>query len=73
MSTLPVLVFDVNETLLDLDALTPHFDRLFGRSRVMREWFAQLILYSQAITLTEEYVPFGDLGGADIGVATRAP
>jgi 2-haloacid dehalogenase len=64
MSTLPVLVFDVNETLLDLDALTPHFDRLFGRSRVMREWFAQLILYSQAITLTEEYVPFGDLGAA---------
>jgi 2-haloacid dehalogenase len=64
MSTLPVLVFDVNETLLDLDALTPHFDRLFGRSGVLREWFAQLILYSQAITLTEEYVPFGDLGAA---------
>jgi 2-haloacid dehalogenase len=64
MSTLPVLVFDVNETLLDLDALAPHFDRLFGRSGVLREWFAQLILYSQAITLTGDYVPFGDLGGA---------
>jgi 2-haloacid dehalogenase len=64
MSTLPVLVFDVNETLLDLDALTPHFDRLFCRSGVLREWFAQLILYSQAITLTGDYVPFGDLGGA---------
>lgn len=64
MSTLPVLVFDVNETLLDLDALTPHFDRLFGRSGVWREWFAQLILYSQAITLTGNYIPFGDLGGA---------
>ena len=47
MATLPVLVFDVNETLLDLDALTPHFDRLFGRSGVLRVWFAQLILYSQ--------------------------
>src|SRR5271170_532790 len=64
MATLPALVFDVNETLLDLDALTPHFERLFGRSGVLREWFAQLILYSQAITLTEDYVPFGDLGGA---------
>jgi len=30
----------------------------------MREWFAQLILYSQAITLTEDYVSFGELGGA---------
>ena len=64
MSTRPLLVFDVNETLLDLDALTPHFDRLFGRSGVLREWFAQLILYSQAITLTGDYVAFGDLGGA---------
>jgi 2-haloacid dehalogenase len=64
MTTLPVLVFDVNETLLDLDAMTPHFDRLFGRSGALREWFAQLILYSQAITLTREYAPFGDLGGA---------
>jgi 2-haloacid dehalogenase len=64
MSTLPVLVFDVNETLLDLDALIPHFERIFGRSGVLREWFAQLILYSQAITLTGDYVPFGDLGGA---------
>jgi 2-haloacid dehalogenase len=64
MSTLPALVFDVNETLLDLDAMAPHFDRLFGRSGMLREWFAQLILYSQAITLTGEYVPFGSLGGA---------
>jgi 2-haloacid dehalogenase len=64
MSTLPVLIFDVNETLLDLDALAPHFKRIFGRSTVLREWFAQLILYSEAITLTGDYVPFGELGGA---------
>src|SRR5271155_742504 len=64
MQTLPTLIFDVNETLLDLDALAPHFERIFGRSGVLREWFAQLILYSQAITLTGDYAPFGDLGGA---------
>jgi 2-haloacid dehalogenase len=64
MSTLPVLIFDVNETLLDLDALAPHFERIFGRSTVLREWFAQLILYSEAITLTGDYVPFGELGAA---------
>jgi 2-haloacid dehalogenase len=51
-----VLIFDVNETLLDLDALAPHFERIFGRSSVLREWFAQLILYSAAITLTGDYV-----------------
>jgi 2-haloacid dehalogenase len=62
--SLPLLIFDVNETLLDLEALVPHFERIFGPSAVMREWFAQLILYSEAITLTEDYVSFGELGGA---------
>src|SRR5271169_5978945 len=64
MQTLPTLIFDVNETLLDLDALVPHFERIFGESAALREWFAQLILYSEAITLTGDYVPFGELGGA---------
>ncbi len=29
----------------------------------MREWFAQLILYSEALTLAGAYAPFGTLGG----------
>jgi 2-haloacid dehalogenase len=64
MSGLPLLIFDVNETLLDLEVLVPHFERIFGSSAVLREWFAQLILYAEAITLTEQYVSFGELGGA---------
>lgn len=63
VSTAPsVLVFDVNETLLDIEVLHPLFARLFGEERVMREWFAQLVLYSQAISLAGIYVPFGRLG-----------
>ncbi len=58
----PVLVFDVNETLLDIDVLNPIFDRIFGVPGRMREWFAQLILYSEAITLAGRYAPFGALG-----------
>ncbi len=58
----PVLVFDVNETLLDIDVLNPIFDRIFGPPGRMREWFAQLILYSEAITLAGRYAPFGALG-----------
>jgi 2-haloacid dehalogenase len=64
MPTLPTLIFDVNETLLDLDALAPLFERLFGERAALREWFAQLILYSEAMTLIGDYVPFGELGGA---------
>ena len=58
----PVLVFDVNETLLDIDVLNPIFDRIFGVPGRMREWFAQLILYSQSISLAGRYAPFGVLG-----------
>lgn len=57
------LVFDVNETLLDLTTLEPVFARVFGDTSVMREWFAQLILYSEALTLSGLYTPFGELAG----------
>lgn len=59
-----VIVFDVNETLLDIGILDPFFDRAFGDARVMRQWFAELILYSQALTLNDSYSPFGQLAVA---------
>ena len=59
-----IIVFDVNETLLDLTTLVPVFDRVFGNADKMREWFAQLILYSQAMTLSGLYAPFGALASA---------
>jgi 2-haloacid dehalogenase len=57
-----ICVFDVNETLLDIEFLAPIFQRLFGDPRVLREWFAQLILYSGAITLSGPYTTFFTLG-----------
>ena len=60
----PIIVFDVNETLLDLDAIRPTFDRIFNDRAVMRLWFAGLITYSEALTLAGVYVPFTDIGGA---------
>jgi 2-haloacid dehalogenase len=47
-----VLVFDVNETLLDLTALAPHFEHVFGDRAILREWFNQVILFAEAVTLT---------------------
>ena len=55
-------VFDVNETLLDIEFLAPLFQRLFGDRKVLREWFGQLILYSEAITLAGPYTTFFTLG-----------
>ena len=60
--SLPIIVFDVNETLLDITTLEPLFARLFGNKILLREWFAQLVLYSQTMTLSGLYTPFGELG-----------
>ncbi len=60
----PIIVFDVNETLLDLDSIDPVFKRIFNDPGVMRLWFADLILYSEALTLAGVYVPFTGIGAA---------
>ena len=57
-------MFDVNETLLDLDWIRPTFDRIFSDPAAMRLWFANLITYSEALTLAGVYVPFTEIGGA---------
>lgn len=50
-----ILVFDVNETLLDVNALRPQFERIFNDPGVLKLWFAQMLLYSQTVTQTGEY------------------
>lgn len=57
-----VLVFDVNETLVDIESLAPLFERVFGDPAAMREWFNQLVMYSMTATLSGRYVDFFSLG-----------
>lgn len=61
-----IIIFDVNETLLDITTLEPLFDRVFGDASVLREWFAELILYSQTLTLSGLYTPFGELAAGTL-------
>src|SRR5246127_4775963 len=64
MAKLPLIVFDVNETLLDLETMEPTFERIFREKGAMRFWFANLIMYSAALTVAGCYVPFTDIGSA---------
>jgi hypothetical protein len=57
-------VLDVNETLLDLEAIRPTFERIFDDPAALRLWFASLITYSEALTLAGVDVPFTDIGAA---------
>jgi 2-haloacid dehalogenase len=67
----PLLVFDVNETLLDLAALDPHFERSFGAASVRKEWFAQLLRMAFVSIITQTYQDFGALAQAALEVIEK--
>jgi 2-haloacid dehalogenase len=57
-----VCVFDVNETLLDLQALDPQFERIFGEAALRKAWFAQFLQSALVATVTNAYTDFGSIG-----------
>lgn len=57
-----VCVFDVNETLLDMAALDPLFERVFGDAAVRGLWFAQMLQSALVSTVTGAYTNFGETG-----------
>jgi 2-haloacid dehalogenase len=66
---MPVIAFDVNETLLDLSLL----DERFGSEALRRRWFAQMLQLAFVGGLTGRYVDFGtaqraalEMLGADV-------
>jgi 2-haloacid dehalogenase len=59
-----VLVFDVNQTMLDLNALRPQFLRVFGDGKALDEWFSLLLHYSLVVTVADAYADFGTVGRA---------
>lgn len=66
------LVFDVNETLLDLRGLDAPFNEIFGGADARQEWFQQLLQNMLVSIAIDEYQDFGALGrGALEMVASR--
>ncbi|MBO0810645.1 MAG: haloacid dehalogenase type II [Microlunatus sp.] len=63
-----LLIFDVNETLLDLAPLDDLVAAVVGAQpgdqRPRREWFDRMIRSALTLTAAGEYVPFGALAGA---------
>src|ERR1700761_2895835 len=57
-----VLVFDVNETLINFESMNTLFERIYGDRHVMREWLGHLIMYSMTITLSGLYKDYFSLG-----------
>ena len=66
-----VCVFDVNETLLDLGALDPHFERVFGEASARQAWFGQFLALWLTEMLTGEYTNFGTIGGGALEMVAK--
>lgn len=59
-----ILVFDVIETMLDLNTLRPQFERTFGNDSALDEWFSLLLQYSMVVSLAGAHSDFGSIGRA---------
>ncbi|EMI57495.1 haloacid dehalogenase, type II [Rhodopirellula sallentina SM41] len=65
METPKLLIFDVNETLLDLAPLkTSVGEALGGREDLLPFWFSTMLHYSLVETLSDQYHDFGEIGTA---------
>lgn len=62
------LVFDVNETLLDLGALDPDFERIFGDAGVRKTWFGLVLRNALTLTVLNSYTDFVSVGGASLAM-----
>ncbi|UVW28774.1 haloacid dehalogenase type II [Massilia sp. H6] len=59
-----VLLFDVNETLLDLAALHESVDSVLLEHQGSKQWFSKLLHYSLVLTVSGQYRPLPEIGVA---------
>jgi 2-haloacid dehalogenase len=66
-----VLLFDVNETLLDMSPLKRAIGKAFGSPHAFRQWFGLLLQYSLVDTVTGQYHDFGTIGEAALDMTAN--
>ena len=67
-----VILFDVNETLLDLTPVKESIGKaLGGRPDLAPLWFTTLLQYSLVATVADHYLDFGEVGAACLRMVAR--
>lgn len=69
---LPILVFDLNGTLLDTEALAPALRRIFGRKLSVEAWFTTVLQHSMATSLAGDYRPFDEIAATVLEMSAMA-
>lgn len=61
-----LLVFDVNETLLDLGKIKTAIQKELPETNAFNLWFSTLLQYAMVESITNQYHSFGDIGKATL-------
>jgi 2-haloacid dehalogenase len=67
----PVILFDVNETLLDTRALDSYFERIFGSPAARERWFKELESLALTSIVTGVYQDFSALAEAALHMSAE--
>ncbi len=67
-----VVLFDVNETLLDMTPLKKKVNRLLQSKRGFKIWFTTLLHYSLVDNVTNQYHDFSAIGYATLDMTATA-
>lgn len=67
-----VLLFDVNETLLDIRPLEAAVKNVLVDEGSAKLWFATMLQYSLVMTVSDRYASFGDIGAAVLQMLARS-
>ncbi len=71
-NNLPIILFDVNETLLDMAPLKKKINSLLNSNKGFRIWFGMLLQYSLVDNCTNNYHDFSAIADAALDMAAKA-
>lgn len=66
-----VLLFDVNETLLDLTPLSDSINAVLLDERAAKLWFTTMLQYSLVMTVSEQHASLPNIGAAVLEMIAR--
>jgi 2-haloacid dehalogenase len=66
-----VLLFDVNETLLNLASVEESVNKVLLENNAAKLWFSNMLHYSLVLTVSGQYRPFPEIGAAVLQMMAR--
>ena len=67
-----LIIFDVNETLLDMSPIKNEINHFFEKEYAFKQWFSFLLQFSLVEMVTDSYHNFSEIGDAALEMVAQA-